>query len=406
MNKADLTPKEERILLEKFVESHPEAEKQVAYLIMKQLGIDKSTFYGSSATSMATTSDGGDESLLSSPFPLQRSDDTDILPKLLPVPWLSEDSWNSMSYNEKVGFMAHITNGSFRAEHLLPYIHSRYFPTAKLFHIHSDGMAFSGGKDGVDRVVLGHGPRRVLVLVGIHGNEPCGVNTRFLKKNLNRLFDTFTLCDDESAEEEGYKYELQRARLIAESIRDAEFVLDIHSCSADVGSFALPSSMDISEEVAERLPVKYVVESLVHACLDGGTTLDCALLHGVPGVCVECGQHSHPSARARAVSVISAFLSMQVLSERGSFATPNVKVTEEPNIMRCKYAERVGPQFEWLNQFPEFHFVPENTPIFRDKSRGDVHCPIQGGAYIVMPTASPVIGEEALFWATAKECQE
>ena len=35
----------------------------------------------------------------------------------------------------------------------------------------------SFGKEGVDRVVLGHGPRRVLILVGIHGNEPCGVES-------------------------------------------------------------------------------------------------------------------------------------------------------------------------------------------------------------------------------------
>ena len=82
-------------------------------------------------------------------------------------------------------------------------------------------------------------------------------NARFLKFNLNRLFVTHKLCDDESAEEEGYKYELHRARLIAESIRDADFILDIHSCSADVGSFALPSSSNLSEELAEQLPVKY-----------------------------------------------------------------------------------------------------------------------------------------------------
>ena len=214
------------------------------------------------------------------------------------------------------------------------------------------------------------------------------------------------LCDDESAEEEGYKYELQRARLIAESIRDAEFVLDVHSCSADVGSFALPSSMDLSEKLAEQLPVKYVIESLVHATVDGGTTLDCGLLHDVPGVCVECGQHTHPDVVARAVSVISAFLSMQVLSPRGSFAKPNLKHVEEPIVMRCEYAERVGPGFEWMNQFPEFHYVGENTPIFRDNTRGDVYCPIEGGAFLVMPTASPVIGEEALFWASAKTIED
>lgn len=141
-----------------------------------------------------------------------------------------------------------------------------------------------------------------------------------------------------------------------------------------------------------------MVESLVHACLDGGTTLDCALLHNVPGVCVECGQHSHPDVVARAVAVISSFLSMQV-----GGAMVNSNQSEKPTVMRCEYAERVGLGFEWLDEFPEFHFIPENTPVFRDDLRGDVTCPIEGGAYIVMPTASPVIGEEALFWASAKE---
>lgn len=208
----------------------------------------------------------------------------------------------------------------------------------------------------------------MLVLVGIHGNESCGVeamklmlqrkalftgdanvqaqdldindnwkqpidvlfeeltmeilignpkaverNTRFLKRNLNRLFDIHDLCDDSSAEEEGYTYELQRAKLIAESIREADFILDIHSTSADVGSFALPSSMDLSEELAECLPVKYVIESLVHMTLDGGTTLDCALLHAVPGICVECGQHSHPGELEYQLLCLTFFSSAQVL---------------------------------------------------------------------------------------------
>jgi predicted deacylase len=306
---------------------------------------------------------------------------------------------------------------------------------------------------GIDRVVLGNGPRRVLIIVGIHGNEPCGVeavklmlqrkalftgdssvkakdlyendnwklpiealfssltieviignpkaleqNTRFLKKNLNRLFDIHMICNDAAAEDEGYTYELQRAKLISESIRCADFVLDIHSTSADVGSFALPSSMDLSEQLAECLPVKYVIESLAHMTLDGGTTVDCAKLHFVPAICVECGQHCHVDIVARAAAVISAFLTMQT-SERDSLACCNKH--DKPLAMRCEYAERVQSGFEWLNQFPEFSFVPESTPVFRTDERGDVLAP-EGGAFIVMPTSHPVDGEEALFWASAK----
>lgn len=156
---------------------------------------------------------------------------------------------------------------------------------------------------------------RMTVEILLGNPQAVEMNTRFVKKNLNRLFDIHMLCNDASAEEEGYMYELQRAKLIAESIRCADIVLDIHSTSADVGSFALPSSMALSEQLAECLPVKYVVESLAHMTLDGGTTLDCALLHDVPGICVECGQHSHPGKSNRySVRLRESYLTTNALN--------------------------------------------------------------------------------------------
>ena len=105
---------------------------------------------------------------------------------------------------------------------------------------------------------------------------------------------------------------------------------------------------------------------------------------------------------SRAAAVISSFLRLQVLQDDGAFATPSSQSAEKPITMICSYAERVSRGFEWLNKFPEFHFVAEDEPVFRDADRGVVKCPIEGGAFIVMPTAQPVIGEEALFWATSK----
>lgn len=99
--------------------------------------------------------------------------------------------------------------------------------------------------------------------------------------------------------------------------------------------------------------------------------------------------------------MISSFLRLQILQEDGAFATPSTR-TDKPITMICSNVERVSNGFEWLKKFPEFHFVAEEEPVFRDDERGIVKCPIQGGAYIVMPTAQPVIGEEALFWASAK----
>ena len=102
---------------------------------------------------------------------------------------------------------------------------------------------------------------------------------------------------------------------------------------------------------------------------------------------------------SRAAAVISSFLRLQVLREDGAFASPS---STKPITMICTNVERVSAGFAWLKKFPEFHFVAEEEAVFRDAERGVVKCPVEGGAFIVMPTAQPVIGEEALFWAAAK----
>ena len=118
-----------RLLLTRFVEHHPEAEKQVSRLILKHLGINKSSVWGPRTASDISASSDGADSDLSSPIPLYHSDGADIVPAMSPVPWLSEDSWRSMSSDEKIGFMEHITNGAFRSEH--KFVHSKYFPTGE-----------------------------------------------------------------------------------------------------------------------------------------------------------------------------------------------------------------------------------------------------------------------------------
>jgi hypothetical protein len=443
-----------------FVTSHPQAERCVARLVLKHVGFSPSAvrdamYEGHMATSplrrsaSSSSNDGG-----------LRWQDELILPALSPVSWLSDISWSKMLDYERTEFMqCACLNNRPSSSFLVPppssLVGADLGGEESLLSSEAASLSFR------DRVVLGHGPRRVLVLVGIHGNEGCGVEAvrqilrrfrlfhgssaadmerdiwwdrkplstlfdkltiefvlgnpkayqasqRFIKKNLNRLFDEHLLCDDERAQLEGYEYELQRARIINESIRHSDFLLDIHSCSADVGSFALPTSLDLSEAFAKQMPVDYVVQSLAHMTFEGGTSLDAALLYGVPGACVECGKHDHPNVVARASAVISACLRQQYCCEQEAMNDDDedCKVapppgTKPPIVMKCVTAERVHSGFEWIQKFPEFHHVPFKTPIFRDDVRGEVTCPYVEGARIVMPTEMPVEGEEALFWAVA-----
>lgn len=172
----ELTPVETRLIVQKFIESHPEAENEVSHLILNRLGINKfSKRYNSCRRYHIVEREG--------------ETDINIIPNLSPVSWLSEESWLSMTSAERDGFMNHIITGG--------SIHGRYFPTAELFRIRSDAMTF--GESGVDRVILGHGPRRVLVLAGIHGNEPCGVEALKIMLKKKSIF-TASHSDVTSAE--------------------------------------------------------------------------------------------------------------------------------------------------------------------------------------------------------------
>lgn len=117
---SELTPQETRHVLEDFVKHHPDAERQVARLVLQNLGINKSVFLSPQLSSITNDSITGAPSPTSSsvylnePIPLKHSEDNDIMPNLSPVSWLSEDSWSSMSYNDKLGFMEHMMNGKFR----------------------------------------------------------------------------------------------------------------------------------------------------------------------------------------------------------------------------------------------------------------------------------------------------
>jgi len=400
---------EEASILQSFLEKNPSAYITVCRLIITHLNIDPKVFRPNQENA-------------------ELDEDIDIVPSLSPVDYLSQGAWEEMTHRDRRELMSYM-------------LVSQYRQQLSLFK--SNILSFG---DNITRLVIGHGKRRVLILVGIHGNEYCGVEAvrhilkrqalflpwgtaeaealehdscwttlylqdlfksltmefivgnpeafrqkkRFIQKNLNRLIDLHRLGEPDAEEP---CYEKQRARIVMECIHHSDCVLDIHSCSADVPPFALPNSMDVSEELASKLPVRYVVQSLAHQTLDGGTTMDAALLHGIPGICVECGSHHHVNAVATAAHVISKFLVLQsgILSDKEQLP--------RPLSIKCSCVEKVNPGFRFLRGWTEFEFVPFGTPVFRDDVNGVVRCNIEPGAYLVMPAMNPIVGEEALFWA-------
>ena len=462
---ADNINNRSRALLTSFSSSHPQAERALSRLILKHLGISRAVLRDqhSLSSSVHCSTHGIDNGCGGGVADLIPRDETpcegkdclhpDVIPALCPIPWLSQMVWDSISNEEKVELMELAILG---LSHPAATARHRIYPSTSKF---SDSFVMFG-RGCVDRVVIGSGPRHMLILVGVHGNEPCGVqaarlilqkhhlfrptrpaesssplatrqemeddanwtfplsdlfgemtiefivgnpravqaNRRFLTRNLNRLLDVHVLCD-EKAVENGDGYEIQRARIVYEAIRHSDSVLDIHSVSSDSDPFAIPASTEASEELAQQLPVSYVVESLAHLTAEGGTSMDAALIHNVPAVCVECGQHNHEDIVARAADVISTFLMTQYEGEKAGVGGRKADKESRPVVMRCEGIEVVQEGFEWCQSFKEFEWIPHGMPVFKDGIRGEVKCPIEPGSYLVMPTKIPVVGEEALCWA-------
>lgn len=169
-----------------------------------------------------------------------------------------------------------------------------------------------------------------VVLVGVHGNEKCGVaalenilpnlkinygkvffiyanpkaiakNVRYTEANLNRMFKPDDLISD--SDKQSHEYE--RAQFLKKYLDQAEVLLDVHA------SFTLASQrFAICENnalgIIEYLPVNLIVSGF-DKIEPGGTDYYMNSL-GKIGICVECGYLDNPSSTEVAENSIINFL--------------------------------------------------------------------------------------------------
>ena len=169
-----------------------------------------------------------------------------------------------------------------------------------------------------------------LVLVGVHGDEKCGVealenilptleiergtvlfgygnpcaietNKRFTEVNLNRVFKN----DDLLSKNDKDSYEYGRAQFLKNYFKKANALLDIHASS-------IPNSKTfVICEANAREVVKYFPIDLVVSGFDkvepGGTDYYMNSI-GKMGICLECGYMKDPQSVKVAEESIFAFL--------------------------------------------------------------------------------------------------
>lgn len=222
---------------------------------------------------------------------------------------------------------------------------------------------------------------KLTVMIG--NPRAVAINKRFVEKNLNRVFHPEWLEGEDDP-----IYEAKRARLLTRMATRSDQWLDIHTTSSPCTAYALPAANPQSEEMADKLDIGMVISNLAHITCEGGTSCDWALKHNKACVCVECGHEGVRETIDAAKRVIMSFILGHRLShQKKRFVGIN--------------QVRVGKGFRYMRPVHSFEHVAHNELVAVDDEVGEIRCPFEEGALVIMPTSAPIVGEEAWFWGRA-----
>ncbi|MBI4599743.1 succinylglutamate desuccinylase/aspartoacylase family protein [Candidatus Uhrbacteria bacterium] len=230
-------------------------------------------------------------------------------------------------------------------------------------------IQFTGKEDGSTSIVL----------VGVHGDEVCGVRAlelllptlalekgtvwfgygnpraiekgvRYMEQNLNRMFK-----DDGSLSlKEKMSYEYGRAQYLKEYLDQAGALLDVHaSFTPDSKPFLICEQN--ARGITEYLPVDLVVSGF-DGVQPGGT--DCFMNRsGKIGICIECGYLGDPTSTQRASDAIIAFL-----KARGHMSNDIQPQTQSTIQMKEMYITKTD-RFTLSRSFVDFEEILEGEVI-------------------------------------------
>lgn len=246
-------------------------------------------------------------------------------------------------------------------------------------------------EDVIELVGKENGPTS-MILVGVHGNERCGIdaitellpsleiqkgkvliahgnpeaierNVRYTEANLNRVFKS----DEMLSEREKDSYEYSRAQFLKNYLDQADCLLDIHASLT-------PNSQRfvICEENAQNI-TKYLPVSLVVSGFDevepGGTDYYMNQQSKI-GICVECGYFDDAFSKEVAKESILSFL-----IACGNVAGTTKEYPQAKIVIKGLYSTRSN--FVLAQQFQDFEQVNEDEVIGRDGAE-EIKMPMNG----------------------------
>lgn len=267
----------------------------------------------------------------------------------------------------------------------------------------------------IERKGQGAGPTSI-ILVGVHGNEICGVealgeilpslqiesgrvvfcyanplaiieNKRFVEQNLNRMFKDATFLTDDDKK----SYEFARAEFLKPYLLEASALLDVHaSFTPESQPFVIcePNASGI----VEYLPVGLVVSGF--DLVEPGGTDYFMNANGKIGICLECGYLKDPLSVARAKEGIFSFL-----SARGHLSGTLTKKQQEYIRMYSLYYTKTD-SFKLEKQFMDFEYIKRGQDIGYD---GDEKIIAQKDSVILFARNREHIGDEAFLLGEKKD---
>ncbi len=218
-----------------------------------------------------------------------------------------------------------------------------------------------------------------MVLVGVHGNEKCGVdalnkilpslviqrgrfliaygnpraieqNVRFTDANLNRLFRP----DDKLSAKEKVSYEYTRAQFLKKYLDQADVLLDIHASSVPKSKRFVICEKN-AKEIVKYLPVDLIVSGFDD--VEPGGTDYYMNSAGKTGICLECGYMEDSESAQIAEESIFAFL-----KARGHVINDLVPQKQFYVRMYEKYFAKTN-SFTLSKSFENFEAIGENQLI-------------------------------------------
>lgn len=268
-------------------------------------------------------------------------------------------------------------------------------------------------EDVIELVGTEEGPTS-MVLIGVHGNERCGIdaitellptlkikrgrvliaygnpkaierNIRYAEANLNRLFKS----DEILSEQEKGSYEYSRAQFLKKYLNQADFLLDTHA-SLTPNSQRFVICEDNAQNITKHLPVSLIVSGFDEV-EPGGTDYYMNQQDKI-GICIECGYFDDVSSKEVAKESILSFL-----IACGNVTGITKEYLQASVVIKGLYSTKNN--FVLARQFKDFEDVKKNQIIGIDRTE-EVKMPIDGIILFARNRNTP--NEEAFLYGEYK----